>query len=107
MDASLYDLIAKGGIGAVCIYLLSLAAPKFFDSILAARGGVAESGARIDIIEQLTAQVARLSQSVQDLEKKHDDERALRLAAENKVSVLTQRVGLLEAQIRQLGHQPI
>ena len=121
MDTSLYELIAKGGVGALGVYLLSIAFPKLVDSFAAARGSVAESGARVDIIEQLSAQVLRLNQSVLDLESKHkaaradfEAERDRRIEAEDLVDKLqrnvdaaTARIDRLEKQIKDLGHTPV
>ena len=114
MDTTLYELIAKGGIGALCVYLLSIAFPKIVESITTARGSIAESGARVDTIEMQQAQINRLNQAFQDIDAKlrtareeFEAERNRRIAAESTIALLTSRVGQLEKQIKDLGHTPV
>lgn len=104
MDLSLADLALKyGPATALIIYAASLAVTKFFG----AREGVTESGARVDVIDMLTARVRLLEEGQNTYQRQLEDEREKRRAAEDAVATLTRRVSSLEAQLHALGVKPV
>lgn len=103
MDVSVTDLILKfGPIAALAIYAASIAVTKFF----AGREGVIESSARVDVIDMLTARVRALEESQTASQRQFEEERRRRMKAEDDVATLSRRVSTLEAQLRDLGHEP-
>ncbi|HPG95115.1 MAG TPA: hypothetical protein PLR28_11215 [Dokdonella sp.] len=103
MDMTLTDLALQyGPIAAIAIYAGSLALQKFF----AGREGMAESGARVDVIDMLSARVKALEESQQAAQRAFDEERVRRMKAEDDVALLKYRVSSLETQLRDLGHEP-
>lgn len=103
MDVSVTDLALQyGPIVALVIYAASIAITKFF----AGREGMSESGARVDVIEMLTARVRALEESQTLYQRQFEEERKKRMQAEDAVALLNRRVSTLEAQLRELGHEP-
>ena len=97
MESTVVELITKYGLfSGVAIWAASFILPRLFK----ARGEIAETTARTDIIELLNARVARL-------ENEFEDERDKRIEAEDLVDKLMRRIDKLEAQIRALGHEPL
>lgn len=108
---SLLDSIKQYGIvTGLGIFAASFLIPKLF----AARGEVAEAGtraaeagARMDVVELLSARVAKLEQAQEEAWSAFEAERVKRMAAEDRVATLARRVAALEDQIKQLGHTPV
>jgi hypothetical protein len=103
VDVSVTELALKyGPIAALAIYAASIAITKFFSG----REGVTESSARVDVIDMLTARVRMLEESQTTYQRQFEEERQSRMRAEDNVATLTRRVSTLEAQLRDLGHEP-
>lgn len=102
-DIDFSTLVAKLGIGgALLAWVASIAVKKWAET----RTGVATEGAKTDVIDMLAGRVSSLEEAVDRARKQFDDERALRLEAQQKVVALTSRVAMLEAKLRNLGHDP-
>ncbi|MBR0346045.1 MAG: hypothetical protein IJI03_12385 [Rudaea sp.] len=110
MEPEFLALVSKWGVGGAIaiagLWGLSKALPQIVQSWFSTRLTAADSVARTDIIEQMNAQITRLSDSVRALEAKNEDERQKRILAEDKVATLSRRMTLLEDQIRALGAIP-
>lgn len=96
-------LIAKYGImSGAAAYIGSLALKRW----AATKEETTSSGARVDVIDLLANRVKALEDSVKTAQGAFDTERQLRLDAQAKVASLLIRVGILESQVRALGHDP-
>lgn len=111
MDTEL--LIKLIGWGGALPAILIFVASKLFPIWLRGRSDaanvaadVAEAGARVGMLEQLQARLAKVEENQAVLNDLYDKERELRRAAEDKVATLTRRVGALERQIKSLGATP-
>lgn len=101
---SLLDSIKQYGlVTGLGIFAASFLIPKLFT----ARGEAAEAGARMDVVELLSARVAKLEQAQEEAWSAFEAERVKRMAAEDRVATLARRVAALEDQIKQLGHTPV
>jgi hypothetical protein len=80
---------------------------KILPMLTGARSDIAESGARVGMLDQLQARLARVEDQQKATQNDLDAERTARRAAEDKVSKLYRRVTDLEAQIRGLGGTPL
>ncbi|MGH8121450.1 MAG: hypothetical protein ACREPT_01620 [Rudaea sp.] len=104
------DFILKYGFASgVAIYGISYLATRLFrmrPEIATANLQAASTNTQIDMVELLTARVFSLEAAQARVWNEFDEERRKRSEAEGKVLNLTRRVGVLEAQIRELGHEP-
>ena len=87
--------------------VLLIGLSKILPMLTGARSDVAESNARVGMLDQLQARLAKLESQTNDLQNALDTERAARRGAEDKVSKLSRRVADLEGQIRGLGGTPL
>lgn len=100
MDQTFLEAIAKWGVlPAIALYALS----KLVPMLLTARTDVAGATARTDVIDMLTARVSKLEAAQQAAWAEYENERRMRIAAEDQVAQLTRRVVALESQVRSLG----
>ncbi|MGN6518760.1 MAG: hypothetical protein ACTHK2_04965 [Dokdonella sp.] len=103
MEQGFTDLIGKYGIGAAVIIY---GASKLIPGLFAARADAAGESARTDIIETLSARLKAVEDDIEAYRRKLEEERSLRVAAQDEVAALKRRVASLESQIRALGQEP-
>jgi len=103
MEQGFVELIGKYGlVSAVVIY----GASKLIPNLFAARADAAGESARTDIIEMLSARLKAVEDDIETYRRKLDEERTLRVAAQDEVAALKRRVASLESQLRALGQEP-
>lgn len=118
MGESFFELAAKYGLmSALGIWVTSVIVPRLFRArteIAGANLQTAGLTASTDIIEALHARMTTLEAEQRQLREELDTERDKRVEAEDMLDMLTRqntaltrRVVTLEAQLRQLGHEPL
>lgn len=95
-------VIGYGGVASFGIWVAS----KLVSQFSMTRSDVADDGARAALVNGLSARVDALEKAQAQAMAQFDAERQRRLDAEATVAKLSLRVAVLEAQLRNLGHDP-